>query len=355
MTPRERVYAALRGERVDRIPFTIYGGLLPRSETERLLRNEGLCLVDRIPVFSCHNPTVEFERREFWCDGRLWVRQSYWTPVGEVTELLRTGGGYGTSLRQEFLIKRPPDYDVLRYIVAHEVYTPAYDEFLAHQAMVGDDIAVIGNLGYSPFQQILIMWAGPERMAIDMMECPGEVHALYDILTDRHREQYELAANSPAEFFIYGDNVTAEMVGVPRFERYIAPRYNEFAEVLHAKGKRLGSHLDGKMGALADAVNRTGLDFIEAFSAAPDGDLELSAARRAWSEKVIWTNFPSPLHLAPSTEIEAYCQQMLRDVAPGDRLLVGVTENIPEGSWQRSLPVVSGILAREGRLPLAGC
>ena len=142
MTPRERVYAALRGERVDRIPFTIYGGLLPRSETERLLRNEGLCLVDRIPVFSCSNPTVEFERREFWCEGRLWVRQTYWTPVGEVTELLRTGGGYGTSLRQEFLIKRPEDYEVLRYMVAHEVYTPAYAEFLAHQAMVGEELVV---------------------------------------------------------------------------------------------------------------------------------------------------------------------------------------------------------------------
>jgi hypothetical protein len=41
MTPRDRVFAALSGERVDHIPLTIYEGLLPRGEVERRLREEG--------------------------------------------------------------------------------------------------------------------------------------------------------------------------------------------------------------------------------------------------------------------------------------------------------------------------
>ena len=62
MTPRERVECALRGERPDRIPFTVYDDLLPRCETERNLRNAGACVVVRHQgVCSAHSPNVQFE------------------------------------------------------------------------------------------------------------------------------------------------------------------------------------------------------------------------------------------------------------------------------------------------------
>jgi len=352
MTPRERVFAALRGEMADRVPLTAYGGLLPRGETERKLRNEGLTILDRIPVFATETPNVMFERSDFMRDGRRWVRHTYRTPVGEVTEALMTGGGYGTSLRHEFLIKRPEDYEILLFMVRDEVYTPTYDGFLAHLDTVGEDMAVLGNLGYSPLQHMLITLMGPERFAVDMVERPREFFELYEALAERRREQYEIAANSPAEVFTYGDNVTCEMVGEERFRKYIAPCYDEFAELLHAKGKLLGSHLDGMMVGLKEAVAETKLDFIEAFAAFPDGDLPLADARKAWPDKVISTNFPSPIHLESAERIEDYARQMLADVAPGDRFIVGVTENIPGDVWQVSLTTVSRVLREEGALPL---
>ena len=45
MTPRERVDAALRNEMPDWVPFTVYECMLPTSETERRLRDDGLCIV----------------------------------------------------------------------------------------------------------------------------------------------------------------------------------------------------------------------------------------------------------------------------------------------------------------------
>ena len=54
----------------------------------------------------------------------------------------------------------------------------------------------------------------------------------------------------------------------------------------------------------------------------------------------------------PPEEIQAYCHQMLHDVAPGDRFLVGITENIPEDRWQTSLTTISGIIKEHGTLPL---
>lgn len=62
MTPKRRVEAVLRGEKVDRVPFTIYENKLPQSSVERYLRNEGLCIVNRrYPVFKVFSPNVTYE------------------------------------------------------------------------------------------------------------------------------------------------------------------------------------------------------------------------------------------------------------------------------------------------------
>jgi len=352
MTPRQRVWAALRGELADRVPLTCYANLLPRGEVERRLRDEGLALVVRCPVFSTSRPNVAVRREEFFRNGRRYVRQTFRTPVGEVSELFRTGGGYGTSLRCQFLIKRPEDYDVVEFIVRDEVYTPNYERFLAEQRTLGEDGVVIGNLGYSPLQQMLVLLMGPERFAIDLRERPKRFFALYETIAERQREQFLLATQSPAQAFIYGDNITSEMVGLERFARYCAPRYNEFAALLHERNKLLGVHMDGKLKHLAHAVAECDIDFVEAFAPFPDGDLPLAEARRAWPDKVIWINFPSPVHLQPPAKISEHVRQMLRDVAPGARFLVGVTENIPEHVWQQSMCAISRVLKEEGRLPL---
>jgi hypothetical protein len=238
----------------------------------------------------------------------------------------------------------------MQFLWRDQRYSPAYENFHHEQDRLRDDGVVIGNLGYTPLQHMLIFYMGPQRFAEDMVDRPDLFFELYETMTEKHREQYAIAAESPAEFFEYGDNVTCEMVGAARFERYVAPRYDEFAEMLHARGKRLGSHLDGKMVGLKDQVAATKLDFIEAFAPYPDGDLPLAEARAAWPDKVIWINYPSATHLGTEAQVEAATRQLIRDVAPGDRFLVGITENIPDTHWQTSMTVISRVLREEGQV-----
>ena len=351
MTPRERVVAAFRGERPDRVPFTCYAVLLPRGQVERQVREEGLALIERHAPFETETPDVETVRHTFRRDGRTFVRETFRTPVGEVSQVFLTGGGYGTSLRKEFLIKTPDDYQVLAFIYRNQRYTPTYDEMRQAAERLGEDGVVIGNLGYSPMQQLIVMDMGTERFAIDWYERRHLVLELYQVINERRREQYQLAAASPAEFFIYGDNITCEIIGRERFERYVMPCYNECAEVLHAQGKRLGVHMDGKMKHLADAVALSKQDFVEAFAPFPDGDLDLAEARRAWPEKVISINFPSAAHLMSEVRVAEETRRLLAAAAPGDRFVVGITENIPDHVWQRSVPVISRVLRLEGVTP----
>jgi hypothetical protein len=353
VTPRERITAVLRGQRADRVPFTVYMNHLPRGQVERELRNEGVALHERVNVFSTETPGVETERRTYVQDGRWFARETFHTPVGAVSQVFRLGAAYGTSLRCEFLVKTPEDYQVRTWMYEHEVYAPAYDDAQAAIDRIGDDGVVTAGIGYSPMQQLLVMELGVERFAIDWLERRDLLLGLYEVINARRREQYALCANGPVEFFRYGDNVTSEMIGLERYERYVVPCYDEMAAALHATGKRLGAHLDGKMKVLAAATARSRLDFVEAFAPFPDGDFELADARRAWPDKVIWINFPSAAHLGTEAQIAAETRRLLAAVAPGDRFALAITENIPEGCWQRSLKVIARVLREEGVIPYA--
>jgi len=102
----------------------------------------------------------------------------------------------------------------------------------------------------------------------------------------------------------------------------------------------------------ADLVAGSPLDYIEAFTPAPDSDMSLGDALAAWPGKVLWINFPSSVHLRTDEGVAAATRDLLAEAAPGDRLIVGITENIPEFRWQDSMQAISGVLCTDGRLPI---
>jgi hypothetical protein len=352
MTIKERIFGALRGEMVDRVPFTSYGGFLPDNELEPLLSNGDIGLVSRIPLYNTHTPNITSRSEEFYEGSNLRVRYIYETPVGSVSETLRTGGGYGSSLRYEFLIKKPEDYKVVEYMVRDRINTPNYEGFLNAEKSMGDIGAVIGNLGYSPIQQMLVMYMGPEQFAIDYYENRDLFDSLYDALTEKDRELYKISADSSSEYFIYGDNTTSEMIGLERFEKYAVPRYREFADMLHAKGKKLGSHMDGNLQVLKHAIADSGLDFLEAFTPAPMFDMTLEDALTTWKNMVMWINFTSNYHIASSEAIREHTLDLLRQSYPGNRFLISITENVPDEHRKRSFGVIAQTLREYGNLPL---
>jgi len=352
MTVKERVFGALKGEMVDRVPFTCYGGLFPENEREPLLNNGDIGLVNRVALYNIQTPNIKSRSEEFWEGNEHRVRYIYETPVGSVYENLRTGGGYGSSLRYEFLIKSLEDYKVVEYMVRDRIQTPNYDGYLSAVKSMGDIGAVIGNVGYSPIQQMLVMYMGPEQFAIDYYENRDLFDSLYNALAEKDRELYRISADSPSDYFIYGDNTTSDMIGLERFVKYAIPCYNEFADMLHAKGKKLGSHMDGNLQVLKHEIAKSGLDFLEAFTPSPMFDMTLEDALTTWKEKVMWINFTSNYHIASSEAIREHTLDLLRQSYPGNRFLISITENVPDEHRKRSFDVIAQTLRKYGSLPL---
>ncbi|MHB0875618.1 MAG: hypothetical protein ACYC5O_06210 [Anaerolineae bacterium] len=353
MTPRERVEAALLGRKADVVPFTVYENKLPTGEAERRLRNDGLCIVDRrTPAYKVVRGEVSEERLHFTGpDGVARVRTTVRTPVGTLTSVDRPAGF--TSWHEERLFKSEADYEPLEYMIRDRTYAPNYEAVAAAQDLLGGDAFVRVGIGYEPMQEILYTLMGVEVFAVQWAENRERLLRLHDALVEDRRAIYPVVAQSPALAVNYGGNVSPEVLGAPRFERYVLPQYEEAADVLHQHGKLLGVHFDANTRPLAPGIARSKLDYIEAFTPVPTCDMTVAEARAAWPDKVLWINFPSSVHLDSIETIEATTRQLLREAAPGDRFLIGITEDVPADRWQGNFAAILRVINQEGRLPLA--
>lgn len=351
LTPRERVEKALLFEDVDHVPFTVYECMIPQCEAERIMRNEGLCICQRGPgVYGSRSPGITSETHTYVENGRTRTRTVTHTPKGDLTQVVEPAGFTSWTLEKPF--KGPEDYAALVALTEAQDYYPAYDAWIKKDREMGGDAVMRGGVGYSPLQHIIHRVMGVEVFAIEWMERRDEVLKLYDALVENRRRLYPILAESPCKWFNYGGNVSPEIVGEERFREYYVPNYEEFAEVLHAGGKKVGVHFDANTRVIADAIADTSLDYIEAFSPAPDTDMRVAEARAAWPDKALWINYPSSVFLRSDEEMERVTVEMLKEAAPGNGFLIGITEDMPPDRWIDGCMTINRAVQEHGRLPI---
>jgi len=259
MTPRKRVEAVLYGESPDRVPFTIYEGMVPQGDLGQQLRDEGMCIVDRgHAVVRTRTPNVTSQGKTYTEEGITYSRTDTHTPAGDLYSVSRPAGF--TSWHVERLFKRPEDYKPLLFMVQDEEYEPCYESFSKADAEAGEGTILRSSVGLTPLHQIMISWMGVETFAIEWADRQDEILKLYDAMIEQRRKLYPLVARSPVSHVNYGGNETGSVMGRERFEKYVIPCYNEAAEVLHKHGTLLGAHLDGDNKGWADLVAASGLE-----------------------------------------------------------------------------------------------
>lgn len=336
MTPRKHVEKVLRWENTGKVPFTIYEQKIPQCVAEREMRNRGLCIVKRdVPVYSMKRPNVKVWQEVTFEDGKQLTRTYYKTPVGTLSTL-REAAGF-TSWAHEKLFKTPDDYKAMLFLVRDEIYEPCYENFIHAEESFGEDAIFRVSFGLEPLQSLV----SGELMAMqdfcmEWMENRDEILKIYEAVVENRRKVYPLVAKSPASHANYGGNVTPEIIGLEAFEKYYVQHYNEAAEIMHKHNKLIGCHFDANCKLLSKAIASTALDYIEAFTPAPDTDMTLGEARAAWPDKVLWLNFPSSVHLKTDEEVEEATLELLGQVDNTDGIIMGITEDIPENRWRDS-------------------
>jgi hypothetical protein len=353
-TARESMMKVYHNQIPDRVPVAIYARYLPRGATERLVRNQGLGIIDYYPVVSMLAPPwhtdpsylsevrgAEFNIAFTWKNGQRIETRTYTTPLGKLTQQTRKDPAYGSDWIQKFYISSLEDYKMMQYLVENTVFRSNADGFLARQDDLGEDGVLLARLDRSPFQKLLIELAGPERFLIDLQTEPGPVVALLEALDHRMDEVIERVCESAAEVIWQPDNISCDMTPPKLFEKFCLPYYEKHARRLHGRGKVFLVHMDGRLRAIKEMVARSPIDGIESFSLPQmGGDLTLAEAKAAWPGKVVLPNFPSSLATQDEQTITAFLDGLLRSVGPNASFMLQVSEDIPPRAWQHLLPIL---------------
>jgi hypothetical protein len=331
ITPAKRVKMALNGEKTDKIPFTVYDHLIPQGETERALRNMGLCIVRQKTVFKAVTPNVTTKVLHYMDEGRHMIRTDFETPEGTLHTMdeQTDNDNQVRPWHHKRLFSSRDDYKAILSLIRDEQIVPDYDWIPAARKMLGEDFYLRGIVGYEPMQEIIFNIMGIENFCFEVMENMDEVLTLYHAINENRLKRLEICAESPIEYFNYGGNISVNIIGVERFVQYYMPRYAEAADILHSRGKILGCHFDGDCREIMKEIGETALDCIEAFSPS-DSDLTMKEARLAWPDKIIWINFPSPVHLSSREEIGRTTERIIEEAGSEGRFLIGVTEDPPK-------------------------
>lgn len=361
MTYRERILTTLHGKRADKVPFVHLWRRLQTGEAEREARNRCMGVSWQRPCYVQSMPHVEIVERRGPSVGQSTTLVEYHTPVGTVTERLKKEPGVGewkaqrswrdvTPWAVERRIKKPEDYDVVRFMVEDTVYKADYFPIEQAKGWLGGDGIIYANLPHSPTQMLMIDWVGTPTFYIHYARHRDKVEELYRALDRRYEEIYRIAAESPADAVMFGDNLDGVLVNPNLFQRYFMPTYEKCARIVHEQGKPLASHFDGRLGILKDLIAKCPQDIIEAFHPPPMGDLPVREALDLWKDKVILIGFPGSVFSLGTDAVRKYMLDLLRSVIPGDRIGVEAsTENLVS---DEHLLVLSGILEK-ATLPLS--
>lgn len=368
MNAKARLLAALRGDPVDVIPFSIYAGTrklygLSIYEPWRKLLDQGLCLfaAESIQAHTATCPNTTVDQVHHYGTDLSWSAVDMLVNMGKphtVSSTIRTPVGTTTSKMymksldfstmapwfQEdgFLIKSLEDYEIFTYLAEKTEYRPAYDDLRETQQFMGSYGVVPAFLPKSPLQEMLLL-LGPKQFALDFYMHRPQFNDLYRVFYKKDLEAYRIAAESPAEVMWGPDNVTSVGINPKMFREYSLPFYNEVATLFHNAGKLYVVHMDGDLRALADLIGETAIDAIESFTPPPIGNLSITDARAKWgSRKTIWANFPESICLEGDPAVTHTVQQMLTSAAPGDHFLMGISEGFP--SFMHMLNYVPFIL-----------
>ncbi|HSB04127.1 MAG TPA: uroporphyrinogen decarboxylase family protein [Thermodesulfobacteriota bacterium] len=288
---------------------------------------------------------------------------TYHTPIGSVsckilyTEEMKRAGASITWI-SEHVIKEPKDYRTVGYIFKNMKIYPDYGNYLDYQRKVGDKgyAAAFANLASSPMHHIMKEFLEPTKFYLELYDHPKELQQLSEDMESYYDQIYEILSDSPAEVVFSGGNYDEMITYPPFFKHYILPHLQKLAGILHPKGKLLQTHCDGENKGLLDLLAESGMDIAEAVCPQPMTKVTITEVKKAFKGKItIFGGVPSVVLLEESMsdkEFENFMKNLFKEIAPGDRFILGVSDTTPPDAKFERLSRITEMVQEWGKLPM---
>jgi uroporphyrinogen-III decarboxylase len=369
MTGRERLLAAIRGEEVDRIPWSPFlaywwehqpQDVQDRGQTWFMKEIGADPLLRGFSTPFTSSDVTGLRTYETWrepipgCEVRQDVTDEgihsvYETPVGSLTSSARYSPDGDTFFVVEHPVKKREDYGVLRYLVEHMQILPAYGPLQEAIDELGDDglfVALISPFGKTPFQALVEHFVGTEQLVYDLMDYPEEVEALLAAMSEKAMEAVRISVESPAEAFITWEDSSTTNVSPRQFETYIAPEMTAWGDVVRDAGKIFIHHACGHLKALLPIMAQESIDVVESISPPPTGNVEIWEAQQVLQPEgvgIIGGIEPTMFLNLSIDDLRAYVVTLLERTDPHHYVLAN-SDSCPPGVAVEKFRLVSEIV-----------
>ena len=326
MAPREGIIATFHGKKADRLPFFMEDVFLPKGQVEREARNKGMGIYYKCPCMKTTIKGIHITSSRIRTDERKATKFVYETPVGIVSQTQLDAKPFKGRLDgiagwfTENFVKKPEDWDILKYMAENTTYKLYYDRFAYFKELLGDDGIINTVVGYhTAYTKLLIDWVGASRLYVDHVKYPEKVEAVLEAITKNQEKQYPIAVEAPTDFFEVGDHIDDVFINPSAFEKYILPVHNKFARMAHVKGKITAIHCDGRLNGLKHLIAELEHDIIHGITPPPIGNLSIKEALEIWPYKILWINFEY-YNMGPEA-MQKKLLDLLRSIIPGYRVI----------------------------------
>jgi len=371
----DRALAAMRGHKVDHIPFIgridlWYSFHHSRGTLPSQYQNASLWDILRdlgIGIFGFGAWSMSFYRLEHRnvevikeVDGGT-TQTRYITPYGDLacrdtmSEELKDAAGSGA--RVEFPFKSAKDYDALKFLIDNTEVVNNFDAYGKFVDDIGEDGIALPFSGHLPAHQLMLNYMGYEKFYLELFDNQSLLEGLVESLTEQQTQIIDLAAKCPATAIEVGGNYDESMTPPPIFERYFAPFYRTVKSTFSKAGKILVVHGDGEMKGLLTSLMDCGIDVVEALTPKPMTTIDIASTRKLWNDKVaIWGGLATIVltDVFSEEKFESFLVDLFSAVAPGERFILGFGDNVPTDASFSRIQRVAEFWRENGGFPLPG-
>ncbi|MFH0964106.1 MAG: uroporphyrinogen decarboxylase family protein, partial [Planctomycetota bacterium] len=298
-----------------------------------------------------HRPDVSCEVEKEVRNGTPQITWRFRTPLGDIERArIWQEETYSWGIL-EWGIKTPREIEILGYAMSDRVFTPCWGRYRAWVDAVGDDGIVYLPLGYSGMGHLLIYWMGIEGAVYAATDWPDVVARIVDQINESVLALVDLVAHSPAEVVLMGDNFSGDVQPPSFFNRWSRSFYVEAIRRLHAAGKCVAVHIDGRLRGALSMIRETGADCADAVTPKPMGDLTAAECRAEAGPDFILSGGVSPDLWLPQAPLENFRKAVLawlELVATSPRLIANAGDQVPPGAQEQRIHLMRDLVEKYG-------
>jgi uroporphyrinogen-III decarboxylase len=361
LSSRERLLAALRGQPVDRLPWSPFLAYWWESQSPELQSKGQPWFFKEIGADALLRGFAMPFTASF-ASERCQVEETaqgdtqttrYLTPVGALATVSRYSAQGNTRFVVDHPVHTTEDFKTLTYLVEHMTIEPNHGPIQAAIDTLGDDglfVPLVSPFGKTPFQSLVEHWVGTQQLVYSLADHPDTVETCLATMSERALEAVRLSVDSPAEAFISWEDTSTTNVSPAMFDRYIVPDINLWGGLIHAAGKLFLHHACGHVRALIGSLASEAIDAVESLTPPPTGNIEIWEAQAALGPRVgvIGGIEPTRLLFLDLPELAAYVEELLARVDPRGYVLAN-SDSCPPGVAIEKFKLITQ-LARARRL-----